>query len=365
LSYAHELIRQLVGRLVSEGATFVALAGREPRTPPEHGGLAQIFDWTILSTLHERLIQGEIDPKSTDKLITTVVTAQTEQQIPDDRRPIWDALIREDRVAIVPGEWAWTSGAIRRAHLASRAEILITLGGGEGVEHYGSLFRARSKPVIPLDLDVGSGSDDGSGGSLRVLERVRHDPQLFFPNTESGTVNALLQGVSTREGKTALADVVEGVIRLLREIAPPTAFYVRLLNPELPEYTHVEQFFRGVVDPFIKELDYTPVQMTRTPASQPLLDVEIFGRLNESTLVIADITAGRPNCFVELGYALALGRQVVLTAMQGTKPPFDVQSVDRFVWDTHVSSQSTLERLRQHWRVVRTRPSLIEALRGL
>ena len=148
---------------------------------------------------------------------------------------------------------------------------MITIGGGEGVEHYGNLFLGRSKPIIPLDLEIGSGSNDGSGGSLRILERARSDPRLFYPHMAPETVNSLLQSLTTRQGQTAPGKMAEDVIRVLKTISPPTAFYVRLLmNRELPEFNEVEQFFRTVVDPFIRDLDYTPVQMGRNARQQTI-----------------------------------------------------------------------------------------------
>ena len=328
----------------------------------EKGGHPLTFDWTIFSALHKYVDQA---PPGSVTLASTVTTSKTYAQIPEDRMPIWNDLITRGCLAVLPGEWNWFSGAVRRALLASHADVLITLGGGEGVEHYGSLFQARSKPVIPLDLQIGSSSNDGRGGSLRILDRVRSDPRLFFPLLAPDTVNAHLESLATRQGLTTATEIADGVIRFLRTISPPTAFYVRLLNSETSEFDAVERFFRTVVDPFVCRLDYTPVQMGRTPASKPFLNVEIFTRIHESTLVIADLTGMRPNCLVELGYALALGRQVVVSAMKGTDMPFDIQSVDQFIWDPEASDDSTLVKLRDHWRMISGRPALVEAQAGL
>jgi hypothetical protein len=76
------------------------------------------FDFLALSALHERLVKGTYCMPNCAKLISTVVTSRTEGQIPDDRRPIWDDLIKRECVAMIPGEWSWTSGAVRRSLLA-------------------------------------------------------------------------------------------------------------------------------------------------------------------------------------------------------------------------------------------------------
>jgi hypothetical protein len=232
--------------------------------------------------------EGSVRGTASDKLITTVTTYKTTEHIPEDRRPLWNDLLCRGSVGIVPGQWNWSSGAVRRTLLASQSDILVTIGGGEGVEHYASLFCARSRPVIPLDLEIGSSSDDGRGGSLRILESVRYDPRHWYPNEEAQALVALLQGLTTCQGQSTPDAVANAIVHMLVELQPPSAFYVRLLNHELPEFNEVEQFYRQVIDPFVQELDYCPVQMGRTPATKPLLDAEIFGRIRESTLVVAE-----------------------------------------------------------------------------
>ncbi len=63
-------------------------------------------------------------------------------------------------------------------------------------------------------------------------------------------------------------------------------------------------------------------------------DISYFGGITEKVLgsircsqfIIADLTHSRPNVYYELGFAHALKKKVLLTAREGTKPHFDIQS---------------------------------------
>ena len=54
-----------------------------------------------------------------------------------------------------------------------------------------------------------------------------------------------------------------------------------------------------------------------------LMNVEIFDTIHRAGLVIVDLTGVRPNCLMELGYALGRHRRVIISARVGTPLPFD------------------------------------------
>lgn len=66
----------------------------------------------------------------------------------------------------------------------------------------------------------------------------------------------------------------------------------------------------------------------------------ITSAIRRSAFVVADVTDPRPNVYYELGYAHALGKDVVVTAKEGTALPFDIFDVPTQYWD----SQDTLEK---------------------
>ncbi len=52
-----------------------------------------------------------------------------------------------------------------------------------------------------------------------------------------------------------------------------------------------------------------------------------------SGIVIADVSEGSPNVFYEVGFARALGKDVIITARKGTELPFDVGDIPAIFWE--------------------------------
>jgi hypothetical protein len=55
--------------------------------------------------------------------------------------------------------------------------------------------------------------------------------------------------------------------------------------------------------------------------------------IRKSAFVIADVSDQSPNVFYELGYAKALGKDVIVTAKKGTQLPFDVGDIPTIFWE--------------------------------
>jgi hypothetical protein len=63
--------------------------------------------------------------------------------------------------------------------------------------------------------------------------------------------------------------------------------------------------------------------MGRARPESAFMNTEIFEALHRAALVVVDLTGVRPNCTMELGYALGRRRRYVISAQTGTKLPFD------------------------------------------
>jgi hypothetical protein len=73
------------------------------------------------------------------------------------------------------------------------------------------------------------------------------------------------------------------LIELLESLEPPRAFAVRMLNPALPEYAAVQDFFDVVVQPVIEgELGYRRYRLVVVDGRQAYdharIDEEIFAK---------------------------------------------------------------------------------------
>jgi hypothetical protein len=142
---------------------------------------------------------------------------------------------------------------------------------------------------------------------------------------------------------------------------PPRAFVVRLLNPDHADFADVDTFFSTVVQPIVEgELGYKlTVVDGRQAYDHPRIDQEIFAKLHQSSVAIADITGARPNCYVELGYALGRGLPTMLTVKEGSSHPFDIYTLAGLHWKASGSLEERRRAFREHWAAIRNRPPLV------
>jgi hypothetical protein len=154
---------------------------------------------------------------------------------------------------------------------------------------------------------------------------------------------------------------VEMTLELMESLEPPSAFAVRLLNTGHEDFNDVQAFFEEVVQPVVEaERGYKLIVVDgEQPFEQARMDQEIFVRLHRSSVVLADITGGRPNCFLELGYALGRGLPTMLTVKEGAQHPFDIYSIAALHWKPKDTLEERKEAFRKHWDAIRNRPSLV------
>lgn len=294
------------------------------------------------------------------RLISTIATHKTERQVPESRRELWRELRLARAVDLMYLDQGWVSGALRRSRLAQLSDVLVIISGGEGVEHLAQEYALQGKPVIPLDLDLGSSAGDGSGGAARLNGVMRAHPDRFIRAKDPTIVGALLARMATNRGSTLITEVVDAFEQLVQAITTSTAFCVRLLDTAAEGYSVVEKFFRSTIDPFIFSKGYELIELGRTPTSYAWMNEQIFAGLYDSSLVVVDLTALRQNCFLELGYALGLPRRIVLTAKNGTKLPFDTDKLECYFWDDSTPVSQQIEDLEKYWQRTITRPPLVK-----
>ncbi|MBD2770977.1 CHAT domain-containing protein [Iningainema tapete] len=257
LRYAHELVAELVKTLLVEGAMFITGIGKEPLSiPNDCNSLPIIFDWTALSAIHDCLQQGLVSTSDFPKrLVYTTGTSKTESQIPDYRRDLWESLQDQDAVEINFLKVGLASATLRRQRQAPQGDILIIIGGGEGVEHLASLYMEDGKPVIPLDLQIGSSCNDGSGGAPRLAMEMRGEPHRFVHIFDTSAVGSLVTGLTTRQGKRPVKEVVRGIVKLIqaleshdtnKQIEPSTLMQKILILTAIPHGLRLDEEIREI-----------------------------------------------------------------------------------------------------------------------
>ena len=350
---ARELVKGLVLDLIKRGATFVVPVDAEKLRKGD--SLPICFDWLIWQTLYDnrdRRPSGAPNP-----LAIAVQHHKNEEQIPPEFEQLWDDLRASDRVHI-ENVSHWNMNSKRMEAQARRGDILIALGGSDGVLFLANLYHDAGKPVVPLNAAI----IPPNTGARLIFSRVglsSLDAQRLFQANDR-SAHTWINRINFTSRKP-VCKRISAVSDLLEDLEKPRAFAVRLLNPKCEDYEDVEAFFREVVQPIVEnELGY---KMTVIDGSQPYkyarIDQEIFAKLHRSSVVLADITGMRPNCFIELGYALGRGLPTMLMVKEGNQHPFDISTLAALRWETSGTIEDRRQAFRAHWATIQNRPPLV------
>lgn len=348
---AREFVQVLVKELVRKGATFVLPVDAEKKRTDD---VPFCFEWLIWTTIGQNL---HLRPRSAPApLAIGVKHHKSDDQIPDEHVEFWDAFSRTDNVRTEHAAH-WNMNSKRMEMQARHGDILITVGGGEGVLFLANAYHDAGKPVIPVNFPV---SDPGSG-TQRICEFAdAGNARRLFRTTDGNTAQTWLSRIKPL-ARTEPAKVAATVVELLEVLERPSAFVVRLLNPDVADYAAVDEFFEVVVKPVIEE-EYGYVLVVvdgKQAVEHSRIDQDIFSKLRRSGLVIADLTGERPNCFLELGYALGRSARTVVTFRQGTTAPFDVKTYAAHVWKPSGDITERRARFREHVESIMARPPIV------
>lgn len=347
-----DLIESLVQQLVKRGATFVVPVDAEKLRAAD--GLPTSFDWLIWKTIYANLAQrpsGAPNP-----LVVAVQHHKNEEQIPPEFESLWDNLRASDLVQIENAAH-WNMNSKRMEMQARWGDILIVVGGSEGVLFLSNLYHDAGKPVVPLNAPV-CAPDAGARRLFNFGLSSTQAQRLFQP--VDFTAHAWINRINFT-ARTAIGERVASIVDLLGSLERPRAFVVRLLNPGHPSYEDVETFFETVARPVIE--DELGFKMTVVDGLQPhdhaWMEQEIFAKLHRSRVVFADITGMRASCLLELGYGLGRGLPTMVMAKEGSELPFDITTLAGLHWKVDGSLADRRKAFRDHWEAIKNRPPVV------
>jgi hypothetical protein len=325
-----------------------------------------VFDWTVLETVHGLLLAGAVKPQTKlgRRLILAATTDKTERQIPRDRAALWDDLLSWGAVEIGQQPAGTYFGQARRQLLSSGSDLLLIISGGAGVEHLADTYSMAGKPTVPFDLHLGASVNDGRGGGAAMSRLVASDHTAFFRLRDQARAGQLARAIRTEDGKRGVQEVVAGLTELIDALSDPRIFYVRLLNPAIPEFRSVETFFRKVVDPVVIGLGYQPYQAGRELSDHSWMNVEIFSELRQSAGSVVDLTGARLDCYAEFGYLLGLPRMVIVTARLNSQVSFDFRQFETHFWKPRGVTATRQMNLLEYWYRMADRPPLFRPSRS-
>lgn len=352
---ARELVAMLVKELVKRGANFVIPVDAEPKRNVDD--LPVCFDWLVWKTVKDNLIHRPQNVPG--PLIVAVQHHKTEEQIPSEFLDLWDEFRASQLIKIESAAY-WNMNSKRMEAQARFGDVLIALGGDEGVLYLANLYHNAGKPIVPLNLPIAA--ETKGARRLYAFGLASAQTRRLFQIADDGDAHDWINRIGFPK-RQSIPDRVSVVIDLLESLDRPKAFAVRLLNPDHEDYANVQDFFDVVAKPVLEdELGYRLVVIDgRQTYDSARIDQEIFAKLHRSSVVLADITGARPNCFLELGYALGRGLPTIVTAREGSNLPFDIATFAGHHWKVSGGADDRRRAFREHWNAIRNRPALVPA----
>ena len=349
---AREFVGELVGQLIKKGATFVVPVDAEPLRDSDN--LPICFDGLVWETIKKNLENRPSEARA--PLAIAIQHHKTKKQISDEFRIFLDGLIKSGFVE-VRNVHEWNMASKRMEEQSRWGDILIAIGGDEGVLYLANRYHEAGKPVIPLNLALCKKSK----GARKIFSYgLSNGSKQLFEISEEKDGDTWLNLIDFSEGKT-VSDCASTLIELLESLNRPKAFAVRLLDSDDPDFNDVDDFFKKIVEPVIlEELGYELVTINSNHVHESAsIGQEIFRNLHKSSIAICDITGGRPNCFIELGYALGRNIPTILTARKGTEHPFDVKLFSAHHWVPNENIDEKKLSFQKHLETVKNRKPLV------
>ena len=185
LDVASRFVRSFTGEVLRLGGGIVVLAGDEAIVKDEHG-VPHVFDWVALREVER---YANTTTETSRKYARIVMSDKArESKIDDANLELLGNLEQRNAVEVcyIRRE-VFTGGEYRKA-MAGRSDAMLAMGGGKGTYAAGTEMIALGKPVLPLDLQLGSTADDG-GGAVALHREMATEPGRFFPSTHRDVTN--------------------------------------------------------------------------------------------------------------------------------------------------------------------------------
>lgn len=335
------MVKIFTRHILRNGGGLVVTLGDDPtnnKIPPR----PIIFDWTILETLEKCQAEDSIFwPRGQGTAVVAVGLPKWRDKIPENRLPLWDKLSLSKYLELVQVRSELGVGGILREKQAEYGDILITFGGGPGVNHLAELYTTKKRPVIPFDIPL---KGNRTSASESLYRKAMENPSVFFECESEGDATRVLSRLSF-QNDLDIPEYTKRFFDILSKIKKPRTFFIRLINQDHPQFEVVEHYFRNVVDEVIDSCGYERFESGLDPSKEPFLNLEIFVNLHYSSLAIVDLTGVRPNCCLELGYALGQKKRVILMAQKGTILPFDTEMIPCYFWSSNNSDDERKKEL--------------------
>jgi len=226
------------------------------------------------------------------------------------------------------GDWGHVPRGFIFPEPIHEADVVVILGGWDGTHYAASWARLANKPLVPIAA-FGLAASEIFEDEVSSFER-RYATRLALD--EFQILNRLLPNLQD----DTLEGFAKDVVSLAERLITPTGVFVIMSFADKGHLRDAYNTFQRVC----KDNGFDAFKVDHHLDPQQRIVPTILSSIRRSAFIISDVSEPRPNVYYELGFAQALGKDIITTAAEGTQLPFDIFDVPTLFWDC----QDTLER---------------------
>ena len=176
---ASEFAKALTKEIISAGHSVAVLATEEPVKTEQGRSIPLVFDWEVLRAVDECLMRtGDTGGRPLAAVFMRDNAMQT--KISGDNATLIRKLQSTDAIQVHHIEADLYSGGEYRDWQTEFCHGMVAIGGGKGTYQVADKMLKASRPVMPMDVELGAYSEDGRG-AVQLLSEMKSDAKTFLP----------------------------------------------------------------------------------------------------------------------------------------------------------------------------------------
>jgi hypothetical protein len=212
-----------------------------------------------------------------------------------------------------------------------QADVVIVVGGWDGTQYAASWARLDNKPLVPVAA-FGLAAAEIYEDEFKNFDR-RYANRLLRDDYE------ILNRFVEKWSEHAVIGFAGEVLKLAERTILSKDVFVIMSFAETAELELAYITYRDVC----KRFGLSAFRIDQHFDAQKRIIPNIMEAIRRCAFIIADVTDPKPNVYYELGFAQALGKNVIVIARAGTVLPFDIFDVPTQYWDRNSALEIELQ----------------------
>ncbi len=202
-------------------------------------------------------------------------------------------------------------------------DALVVMGGGPGTHRVTHLSRLAGKPILPITAFGGA-----------AVEAFK---------TESDRFDDFYKGRVSRDEFTVLDtampddfdELSHAIVALVSKLVSGNSVFIVMTFRDESEDTY------AAIERVCKAYRFEPDRSDKSGTTDRIYQRIVDG-IQRAAFIVADVTFKSLNVYYELGFAEALGKDIIVVAKEGTDLPFDTKDIPTHLFKSYTSLENDL-----------------------